>query len=165
MSIAKAQHAHCVLGSKTGIQDHWCLLSTNDSDIGIGKTLLQFTSVFRSDHMITLGLEYIMARASRTEHGSKVSDDFFWLFICEEVTSAFLLALENNWAESSSPGPGNDSELLWRRPSASCAGYGLVNTVGTHPINARRLDCVSLACHHEPTSGRTVNTQAGMAGF
>ena len=63
----------------------------------------------------SLGLEYIMARAPRTKHGSKVSDDFFWLFIGEEVTSAFLFALKNDWAESSSPGPGNDSELLWRR--------------------------------------------------
>lgn len=75
--------------------------------------------------MITLGLEYIMARASRTEHGSKVSDDFFWLFIGEEVTSTFLLTLKHNWAESSSPGSGNDSELLRRGLSASCAEHGL----------------------------------------
>jgi hypothetical protein len=66
-----------------------------------------------------------MARAPGTKHGSKVSDDFFWLFIGKEVTSVFLFALENNRAESSSPGPGNDSELLWRRLSASCAEHGL----------------------------------------
>ena len=71
--------------------------------------------------MITLRLEYIMARASRTKHGLKVRDDFFWLFIGEEVTSTFLLTLENNWAKSSSPGSRNDSEFLWRGLSASCA--------------------------------------------
>lgn len=73
--------------------------------------------------MATLGLEYIMARASGTEHGSKVSDNFFWLFIGEEVASTLLLTLKNDWTESSSPGSGNDSELLWRGLSASCADY------------------------------------------
>jgi hypothetical protein len=60
----------------------------------------------------TLGLEYIVASASRTEHGSKVSDDLFWLFISEEMASTFLLALKDDWAQGSSPGSGNDSELL-----------------------------------------------------
>jgi hypothetical protein len=53
-----------------------------------------------------------MASASRTEHGSKVSDDLFWLFIGEEMASTFLLTLENDWTESPSPGPGNESEFL-----------------------------------------------------
>jgi hypothetical protein len=60
----------------------------------------------------TLGLEYVVASASKTEHGSKVSDDLFWLFVGEEMASTFLLTLENDWTESPSPGPGNDSEFL-----------------------------------------------------
>jgi hypothetical protein len=90
----------------------------------LAKLYCGLENSFRSNHMVTLGLEYIMARAFRTEHRSKVSDDLFWLFIGEEVTSTFLLALKNNWAESSSPGPGHDSELLLRNSSASCAEQG-----------------------------------------
>jgi hypothetical protein len=63
-------------------------------------------------HSNTLRLEYIVASASRTEHRSKVSDDFFWVFIGEEMASTFLFTLEDDWAQGSSPGPGNNSELL-----------------------------------------------------
>jgi hypothetical protein len=46
----------------------------------------------------TLGLEYVVASASRTEHGSKVSNDLFWLLISEEMASMFLFAFEDDWA-------------------------------------------------------------------
>jgi hypothetical protein len=60
----------------------------------------------------TLRLEDVVASTSRTEHGSKVSNDLFWLFMGKEVASTFLLTFENDWTESPSPGSGNDSEFL-----------------------------------------------------
>jgi hypothetical protein len=74
------------------------------SDIGTG-TNSQWAEKLRSNNQVivvvysnTLGLEYVVASASRTKHGSKVSDDLFWLFISEEMTSTFLFAFKDDWA-------------------------------------------------------------------
>jgi hypothetical protein len=74
------------------------------SDIGTGSALLWSKKLRSNNQAIvvvysnTLGLEYVVASASRTEHGSKVSNDLFWLLISEEMASMFLFAFEDDWA-------------------------------------------------------------------
>ena len=59
-----------------------------------------------------------------------------------------LFALEDNRAEGSSPSSGNDSELLWRGLSASCAEHGL-SGYSQNPIDQRLSSWKS---HQESTA-------------
>lgn len=72
-----------------------------------------------------LGLEYVVTGTIRPEHGSEVTNNFFWFFVGKEVASMFLLALKNHWTKGSTPSSGEEAEFLWTWLLASYAKHKL----------------------------------------